>query len=210
MHAASIMFAAGSGSAYRPGTEHGSDHDVENVAGLDLDEHNFAHNFHDDDLADRLDSPTSSRSPEAPRNRNQAQAQSHHWLLQDDDVDNDVPASLLFEGGGAGPSKKNPRRTHVQDNKPQAASASGRRIQSQWETAQAQQRLHPDDDFGQLPTTQPTMAQRRSGIITNPREKAMFRWANVSNLDVFIRDVYDYYLGAGMWCILLERALHLV
>lgn len=38
----------------------------------------------------------------------------------------------------------------------------------------------------------------------------MFRWANVSNLDVFIRDVYDYYLGAGIWCILLERLLHLL
>jgi len=205
------MFAAGSGSAYRPDAEHGSDdHDVENMAGLDLDEHNFAHDFHDDDLAGRLDSPTSSRSPVAPRTRDRAQSQSHHWLLQDDDADNDVPASLLFEGGGAGASKKNPRRTPAQDNKSHAASASGRRIQSQWETAQAQQRLHPDDGFGQLPTSQPAMAQRRPGIITNPREKAMFRWANVSNLDVFIRDVYDYYLGAGMWCILLERVLHLV
>jgi autophagy-related protein 9 len=44
----------------------------------------------------------------------------------------------------------------------------------------------------------------------NAKKKAEWRWANVSNLDIFIKDVYDYYVGNGMWCILVERALHLV
>lgn len=41
-------------------------------------------------------------------------------------------------------------------------------------------------------------------------KKAEWRWANVSNLDNFIRDVYDYYHGYGIWAILLERFLHLL
>lgn len=38
----------------------------------------------------------------------------------------------------------------------------------------------------------------------------MYRWANVQNLDIFIGEVYNYYLGAGLWCILLDRVLHLL
>ncbi|OAA54510.1 autophagy protein [Niveomyces insectorum RCEF 264] len=41
-------------------------------------------------------------------------------------------------------------------------------------------------------------------------DRAMWRWVNVSNLDNFIRDVYDYYRDCGLRCILLERFLHLV
>ncbi|KXJ90610.1 autophagy protein Apg9-domain-containing protein [Microdochium bolleyi] len=191
---------------------HDDGHDAESGTGLDLDEENLAHNFHDDDLAERLaaDSPTSSRSPDAARRRLPPGPGSQQWLLHDDEADNDVPASLLVEEDAAGASKRNPRRTSPKGSNEGAAGPSNRRIQAQWETAQARQRLHPDDNFRQLPTVQPGAAQRRPGMVTNPRDKAMFRWANVSNLDVFIRDVYDYYLGAGMWCILLERALHLI
>jgi hypothetical protein len=32
----------------------------------------------------------------------------------------------------------------------------------------------------------------------------------VTNLDVFMRDVYEYYLGNGFWCIICERMLHLL
>jgi autophagy-related protein 9 len=46
--------------------------------------------------------------------------------------------------------------------------------------------------------------------IIEPRERAMWRWANVENLDNFLKDVYDYYLGNGIWSIILSRALNLL
>ncbi|CAK7266215.1 autophagy protein atg9 [Sporothrix epigloea] len=41
-------------------------------------------------------------------------------------------------------------------------------------------------------------------------DRAMWRWVNVTNLDNFIRDVYDYYRDCGIHCILLARFLHLL
>ena len=38
----------------------------------------------------------------------------------------------------------------------------------------------------------------------------MWLWANVENLDNFLKDVYTYFLGNGMWSILLNRALSLL
>lgn len=37
----------------------------------------------------------------------------------------------------------------------------------------------------------------------------MWRWINVANLDAFMKEVYEYYLGSGFWCIICERVLHL-
>lgn len=42
-----------------------------------------------------------------------------------------------------------------------------------------------------------------------PKERAMWMWANVTNLDIFLQDVYDYYLGNGWYCIALQRFLNL-
>ncbi|CCH44577.1 Autophagy-related protein [Wickerhamomyces ciferrii] len=48
----------------------------------------------------------------------------------------------------------------------------------------------------------------RLGIL-NPKERALWRWANVENLDRFLQDVYSYYLGSGYYAILLSRTLDL-
>jgi len=45
--------------------------------------------------------------------------------------------------------------------------------------------------------------------ILNPRERALWKWANIENLDKFLQDVYLYYLGSGYYAILLSRALDL-
>ncbi|KAI0893199.1 APG9-domain-containing protein [Annulohypoxylon nitens] len=196
------------------------DGDVEGTAGLDLDEQNLAHHFHDEELdhADGLgldDSHVSTpRSPfitpsNVRRGPIRQEEERPPWLMHDDDGDNDVPESLLVEGNATTTPNPHPRRANprqVRNN-----GRSNRRIQAQWETAQAHQRLHQDDEYGPPFGQQQTDGTvRRPGFTGSPKDKAMFRWANVSNLDVFIRDVYDYYLGAGMWCILLERLLHLL
>ncbi|XXH01136.1 Fe(2+) transporter [Hypoxylon texense] len=201
------------------------DGDIESRAGLDVDEENLAHHFRDVDLeqAEDLgleDSRISTRSPVATTSaaphgatRTGRQDARARWLMPEDEGDNDVPASLLVEGPDAATTKPNAHRSSPQHarNSARHASSNNRRIQAQWETAQAQQRLHQDDEYGPLPGRhQPGGPAKRTGFGGSPKDKAMFRWANVSNLDVFIRDVYDYYLGAGIWCILLERFLHLL
>lgn len=44
----------------------------------------------------------------------------------------------------------------------------------------------------------------------NPKEKALWKWANVENLDIFFQDVYNYYLGNGLSCIMLQKLLNLL
>ncbi|KAG0043627.1 autophagy protein atg9 [Gryganskiella cystojenkinii] len=48
---------------------------------------------------------------------------------------------------------------------------------------------------------------KRPGM--NAAELAMWKWVNVENLDNFLAKVYDYYIGKGMYTILLERCLNL-
>ena len=200
------------------------DVDIENRAGLALDEDNLAHQFHDDDLGhlDGLalhDSRVSAREQATPARkprsaRSQRGGQDSRWLQADDDGDNEVPASLLVEphmfgrGGPRSPEGLEPLPTR-QGGVP---GPSTRRARAQWETAQVQQRLHHEQYYPGRRGANPPAAYeaRRLGLSANPKEKAMFRWANVVNLDIFINDVYNYYLGAGIWCILLERFLHLV
>lgn len=198
------------------------DVDIENRAGLALDEENLAHQFHDDDIHNagglaiddsRVSVASTARNARGAR-RGAARRSRHDpgsgWLAADDEGDNEVPASLLVEPGVAAAGNTQ----HIgspASGSPVVSGPSTRRTQAQWETAQAQQRLHPDDDYGPGPSAVRGEAPaRRLGLNSNPREKAMFRWANVSNLDAFTAEVYDYYLGAGLWCILLERFLHLL
>ncbi|KAH8928416.1 APG9-domain-containing protein [Atractiella rhizophila] len=42
------------------------------------------------------------------------------------------------------------------------------------------------------------------------RDQALYRWANVSDLDSFLGEVYAYYIGKGWQCILLKKVLDLL
>ncbi|KAK6850884.1 hypothetical protein PG987_000518 [Apiospora arundinis] len=198
------------------------DIDIENRAGLGIDEENLNHNFEDEDLPHGLDdSRISSGSAIPPARDARGTSGRRHkydagtrWLSVDDDGDNEVPASLLVEHHSSAPAAgSNPRRTGGPKSRQAATPGpSSRQNQAQWETAQIQQPLHPEDEYGRpMRGPQPNgIPARRGGLNINPRDKAMYRWANVQNLDIFIGEVYNYYLGAGMWCILLDRVLHLL
>lgn len=43
-----------------------------------------------------------------------------------------------------------------------------------------------------------------------PKERALWMWANVTNLDIFLNDVYDYYIGNGWNCITLSKICDLL
>ncbi|KAI6313324.1 autophagy protein atg9 [Pyricularia oryzae] len=204
------------------------DADLESRAGIDIDEENLNRSYHDYDLdeAERLAGDEShishSRGDVAGANtvhRRGQKANTARWLGAgvEDDVDNDVPESLLVETprapqhlllspSRAGPS--HPRPTAV-------PGPSTRQNQAQWEATRHQQRLHNDDTMPHGPFSGRAGQGRPEpppvGLMAgDPYEQAMWRWVNVSNLDNFIKDVYAYYRAAGFWCIIVQRILELV
>jgi len=135
------------------------------------------------------------------------------WHSQDDDGDDDVPASLLVETHDA-ELAATPTQTARPSRVPRASAIPGpssARARAQWETTQARQRLHDDIVEPARGNKISLPAPVVSGVNTGTeRDKAAWRWVNVANLDYFMLDVYNYYDGSGMKCILLDRLLHLV
>lgn len=60
----------------------------------------------------------------------------------------------------------------------------------------------------QQPTQHPTQPQLQRSL--PPPDRARWLWANVSNLDVFLADLYAYYQGNGWVCIAVARACDLL
>ena len=208
-----------------------SEDDVEAQAGMMLDEENLRYNddelehvdmFNGEESRMTTESTAFLRQPQARQSatgagRNKSYSRSSKWLshsprLIEEEGDDDVPASLLIEGNKvpnlslpSSPKGKSPKVPKERNQIPTAARA-GRDTRTQWEAAQAQQQLHQE-----LPAVGPPRIIQQHGILgTTPRDRAMWRWVNVVNLDNFIKDVYTYYQGNGMWCILLERSLNLL
>lgn len=207
-----------------------SESDIEERAGMALDEENLG--YHDDELAgaevfngedSRMTAGSAaffgkerskSRS-DGKGKRTKSQSGRSRWLAQsprllEEDGDDDVPASLLIEEDELpGPSKQHTQTVRSDNGRRQggipAPGGSSRETRNHWEAAQAQQRLHQEP----LPAP-PSMRHGHGLLVGSPRDKAMWRWINVVNLDNFIMDVYEYYQGSGMWCIVLERSLYLL
>jgi autophagy-related protein 9 len=194
------------------------DDDPEDRAGL-LDEENLNHDFHDYDLqhAEGLgveDSRTTLGALPSP-GRGPTEGRPHlgtrsTWVPQDDG-DNEVPASLLVETEEAAPRTTRGQSAGNKRQNQAAAIPGSSRARAQWEATQAQQKLHDDRAFEPSRRGNGLPSSLFAGMVSgSAKKKAEWRWANVSNLDTFIKDVYDYYLGHGIWCILTERILHLV
>ncbi|KAM0389869.1 hypothetical protein ACHAQC_008528 [Fusarium culmorum] len=189
-----------------------------------LDEENLGHRF-DDFQAEGMDIGDSRMTVEsvAPGSKGKGKATfrptaharssgitSPRWQ-QDDEGDNEVPASLLMEPKDLDPpaSPPNKRATNPGSSRtPASAGPSSARTRAQWEAATAQQQLHQDHPYTTPMGPQPIPVARGT-MSNNPREKALWRWVNTSNLDSFMRDVYDYFEGGGLWCILCANALWL-
>ena len=142
-----------------------------------------------------------------------------------DDEHDDVPPSFLLQRHG---DHKSPERRPAPtptaplnrgDSNIPAAGPSTPRLRDQWDTARSRQPLH-----AQRPQQQQQQHQRRDQQQQRPggkkwkmgqyaaseKERALWRWANVENLDNFLKDVYVYFLENGIWCIVLSRALNLL
>lgn len=192
-----------------------------------FDDRNLEEQFHDEDieaaLAEVTESQTTTESTaflaqqqgrravdkdERPRPR-WAQWRSRNTPRTKDE--DDVPQSLLYEGGRDDSRSPDERRQRapLREALPEPVPGpSSRTARIQWDTVQAQQQLHNDRDRHSQQA--PPAPMTASGFyITTPEDKAMWRWVNVDNLDTFLNDVYDYYTGKGMWSITLSRLLSL-
>ena len=210
--------------------------DVEERAGMELDEENLGQGFEDYELdpaevegleesppikgqdAALLGNPTKPR-PSSGWNHRRATGEApsrHKWMESTpglplaEEGDDEVPPSLLIEEGGAAVAMT-AGDIHAQaaPNSSPVPGPSTTEARVQWETTKMHQRLHRDTPADG--NTKRGISRLKGGIHTiEPRERAMWRWANVQNLDNFLKDVYEYFLGNGIWCIMLSRALNLM
>ena len=188
---------------------------------MTLDEENLGTGFHDLELDDALadatanqDAPLRTRSSSRQSQRTslrkaQSRTRTPHAAgrVNMDDLDDEVPQSLLIEDDQeplpvlqVGQNRSMP---------PPVSGRTSRATRAKWRATQEQQRLHQDP---MLPQTRSKRSSRRGHPLgmMDPKDRAMWMWANVENLDNFLKDVYDYYIGNGIWCILLNRLLNLL
>lgn len=195
--------------------------DLEERAGMTLDEENLEHGFRDYELDDVIASTAASQNG-SPKTRDSirhyqgssagkssrgSRAPQHGKKGDVDDLDDEVPQSLLIEG--AQDPLLSPEGLQNRRLPPPVPGPSSRGVQARWQAAQEQQQLH-QDTVPPKTYTKPSGRRNNPLNIIDPKEKALWMWANVENLDNFLKDVYDYYVGNGIWCILLSRALSLL
>jgi autophagy-related protein 9 len=151
-----------------------------------------------------------------PSRRQSHQTRRPRWMrsspsIVEADDDNDVPPSLLVEHDQPA-TQTSPLLQSRRSKEPPipipVKGPAGISARTRWQATQDQQRLHDD------PQLRPAYAGRpqpkKSLLSANPKERALWRWANVENLDNFLGDIYDYYVERGIWSILLRRILFLL
>jgi autophagy-related protein 9 len=208
-------------------------YDLEERAGMALDEENLGRGLGDYDLegADVFDQESSQVASESThfterrqgkrkytdiknhlrkgKDRTKTNSHAESPRILEDEGDDDVPASLLIEGDEeAGPRQPGPSQTAPIRRPSKAVPLPGRptrEARAQWSAAQSNQRLHHEDhDQLHLPVVKPSV------LVGTPRERALWTWLNATNMDHFMGDVYEYYRGAGIWCICFDRFLGLL
>ena len=193
--------------------------DIEERAGMTLDDRNLEAGFHDYELDDAIADDTQSQvdssrmkdsgrqiqGPSPKRGHRTIQGQRQNTVV--DDVDDEVPQSLLVE---AGQKVMRTSAEHLNMDIPSPVPGpAGKGARSKWQAAREQQRLHQDPLSRHSQSRFPTRQANHLGTM-GPKERAMWMWANVENLDNFLMGIYDYFLGNGIWCILLSRILNLL
>ena len=193
---------------------------------MDIDEENLGARFEPQDLEHLLEEAASSqmttestaflaqnneRVPPGINTTNRAAA----WRqppaarappLEEDD-DDDVPQSLLLEGGAATPNPSKGRR--IEGLPPPVPGPSTRQTRAQWDATRRQQRLHEDGRNVEAPRTW-GQAARPGQAASDPRERALWLWANQTDLDNFLAEVYEYYVGCGISSIILRNIIMLL
>ena len=154
----------------------------------------------------------------------------HNAVLEtagdEEEEEEDVPSSLLFDQPAKSgqsrsfPSKQQqtkPQRSVLFSNpvRPQRTTVTGGNFlplpATTGTTTQASKvRKAVQTVFRQnVPDSEGSHNVRTNLGLIDPTQRALWKWANVENLDNFLLEVYNYYLGNGFYCILLSRLLNL-
>lgn len=200
--------------------------DLEERAGLALDQRNLEEDFRDFDPNDApsesshammqashtnriLARSGSTNFRESRRQSSRRKMQRRNELTNVEEGDDDVPASLLIEESDRVLPHEIPNLP-LPPHETSPNLAADEQAQEQWAQAPNTQ--------GAPSSTRDVPRRRAAGItpaftafaMADPKEKAMYRWINVEDLDTFLAQVYDYYLHHGFWSILLSRFLNLL
>ncbi|KAL8928460.1 MAG: hypothetical protein Q9208_001693 [Pyrenodesmia sp. 3 TL-2023] len=197
-----------------------SDLSDEERAGMAVDEENLGRNYKDYELDEAVADPAASQSNILPRPESRSsqilpkasplqrvEPRPSSNMPYAGEEDDEVPQSLLIEDNDSPVSPSRERQPRPMS--PPVPGPTTKASRAKWRATQEQQRLHTEDPRQRGPTQKQAHAIPGLAVAT-PRERAMWRWVNVEDLDNFLRDVYDYFLGNGIWCILLSRLLSLL
>lgn len=192
---------------------------------MDIDEENLDARFEAQDLENLLaDASSSHMTTEStafltrhdqkpntnPPNRSAPWRQASRTRAAPVDEDDDVPESLLLEGIRDPPTASAlPQRMPAEGLPPPVPGPSTRQTRAQWDTTRKQQRLH-EEPHGHAAAPKWTPPPRTGLFTANPKEKAMWLWVNVEDLDQFLSEVYFYYTNCGIYSILLRGTLDLL
>ncbi|KAF1963267.1 autophagy protein-like protein Apg9 [Byssothecium circinans] len=187
---------------------------------MDIDEENLGARFEPQDLDHLLAEASSSqmttestaflptnneRAPPGINTANRATGWRQPPQAPPLDDDDDVPQSLLLEGGMESPNANRPHRTGGLP--PPVPGPSTRHTRAQWETTRQQQRLHEDGQHGGAPPRTWANSGRSGPFVVDPREKALWFWVNQTDLDAFLHNAYQYYKECGIYSMILRRVL---
>ncbi|KAF2746933.1 autophagy-related protein 9 [Sporormia fimetaria CBS 119925] len=193
---------------------------TDDAALRDIDEENFDARFEPQDVENLLaDEASSYGMPESvalPGSRPKANTPPHSLpptrpepnRAATFDEDDDVPESLMLEGS-IQPPRNDTRTSRPDELPPPVPGPSTRHAQAQWETTRQHQRLYEDGHAPPQPTRWGALS-RNMHMSLDPKERALWRWVNVSDMDQFLAEVYHYFDGKGMYSILLQRCLSLL
>ncbi len=210
----------GSPSIYetlRQHDESSDDSDTEQRAAIALDEENLGSRFRDLDVEDARLNPSHASGRKYSNNTRRHKLRwsrvKRPGSLEVEDADDEVPASLLIEGES---QESSPRRTihpaspaEIPNNPIPISGPATTAARNQWEITQANQVLYPPETAQSTRLSRPS-TELRGLSLADPKQKAMWRWANVENLDNFLAEVYVYYLGNGFLSIMLQRSLQML
>lgn len=194
------------------------DDDPDRDDALRLDEENLRHHFTDEEAAVGLDVSDSritiSSGPIGGHARplavSPSRAEPRRKLPHlDEDFDNDVPTSLLIEPNDRNRKERRERASDPLETLSGGAGPSTKQSREMWDAATIQQPVHLGHNSSGVLRDRPRSILK-SLRTSNARDKAMWRWVNVTNLDSFVRDVYNYYEGGGLWVIQSSNALQLL
>lgn len=217
-----------SASIYETLRQHDEDtdaSDVEERAGLAAGAQNVRDGFHDigtgnatfsqsrvgSRLAEGLNNSRGQvRAPGKGKSRatNRSRYPRSQKLLDVEEADDDVPASLLIDPN-AGTHEHDsislpPPPSHFSDALPLPEDIN-------FDTPSRRSRSRDHSDTNERHSAVPIRPFWGGGLANaDPKEKAMFRWVNVTDLDNFLLDVYNYYLCHGFWSMLLMRFFNLI